>query len=423
MQFSRLIFFTVAAAALLAAQQVRPKDVREIAKGGSAAIPKLQDLLKNPDTDVRVEVVKQLTEIGTVRSLDPLILATSDNDAEVQLRATDGLVNFYLPGYVRTGFTAKLTRVGTEVKGKFTDTNDQVIDPYITVRPDVIAALGKLAGGGGSMDVRANAARAIGILRGKAAIPDLQAALRTKDTTVIYECLIAMEKIRDESAGPSIAFLMHDLNPKVQAAAVEAAGLLRNQAALPDLKDVLKRTSDAKVRRAALTSIAMLPDQSNRDIYAAYLHDPKDEKLRAAAAEGYARLRNPADLPVLEKAWQDEGKPEPRLSLAFAQVMLGKTELSEFSPLRYLIDELNSVAYRGEAFPFLVELAREPQVREKLGGPLQNGTKDEKIWLSRVLARSGDQQSIPLLQKVSNDPDSEVAQEGMKALRTLQARF
>jgi len=422
MQFSRLIFFTVAAAVVVPAQQVRPKDVREIAKGGSTAIPKLQDLLKNHDTDVRVEVVKQLTEIGTVRSLDPLILATSDNDSEVQLRATDGLVNFYLPGYVRMGFTAKLTRVGSEVKGKFTDTNDQVIDPYITVRPDVIAALGKLASGGGSMDVRANAARAIGILRGKAAIPDLLEALRTKDTTVIYECLIAMEKIRDESVGPNIAFLLHDLNPKVQAAAVEAAGLLRNQAALPDLKDVLKRTSDAKVRRAALTSIAMLPDPTSREVYAGYLRD-KDDKLRAAAAEGYARLRNPPDLPVVEKAWQDEGKPEPRLSLAFAQVMMGKSELSEFSPLRYLINELNSVAYRGEAFPFLVELARDPQVREKLTGPLQNGTKDEKIWLARVLARSGDQQSVPLLQKVSNDPDSEVAQEGLKALRTLQARF
>ena len=50
--------------------------------------------------------------------------------------------------------------------------------------------------------------------------------------------------------------------------------------------------------------------------------------MRAAAAEGYARLRNPADLPMLQKAWQDEGKTPPRLSLAFAQVMLGKTEIS-----------------------------------------------------------------------------------------------
>src|SRR5689334_10339501 len=85
---------------LLVAQETRPKDVREIGKGGSSAIPRLQELLKDPNVDVRVEVVKQLTDIGTQRSIDPLLQATSDNDPEVQVRAVDGLVNFYLPGYV-----------------------------------------------------------------------------------------------------------------------------------------------------------------------------------------------------------------------------------------------------------------------------------------------------------------------------------
>ena len=178
MRLFRAALVSAAAISMLAAQDLRPKDVREIAKAGSNAIPKLQDLLKSPDLDVRVEVVRQITDIGTQRSLDPLVLATADNDPEVQIRATDGLVNFYLPGYVKTGFAASLSRVGTSIKGRFTDTNDQVIDPFITVRPDVIAALGKLARGGGNLDSRANAARAIGILRGRAAVPDLLEAIR-----------------------------------------------------------------------------------------------------------------------------------------------------------------------------------------------------------------------------------------------------
>ena len=111
MRFYRAAFLVVAVIGPLRAADVRPKDVREIAKSGSSAIPKLQELLKDPQTDVRVEVVKQLTEIGTARSLDPLILAAQDNDPEVQIRTTDGLVNFYLPGYVRTGFSASLSRV------------------------------------------------------------------------------------------------------------------------------------------------------------------------------------------------------------------------------------------------------------------------------------------------------------------------
>jgi HEAT repeat protein len=410
------LVFCLAAAA--AAQDVRPKDVREIAKGGSNAIPKLQELLKNPNRDIRVEAVKQITDIGTQRSLDPLIQATTDNDPEVQLRAIDGLVNFYYPGYVQTSI---IKRVGSGIKGKFTDTNDQIIEPYVIVRPEVISALGALARGGASMDVRASAARAIGVLRGKAAVSDLVEAARSKNTDVSYYTLIALQKIRDESAAPRVEFLLRDLDPKVQVAAIETAGLLRNRAAVPTLTDVLNRARDAKVKRAALTAIAMLPAESSRAAYQQYLHD-KDDKMRAAAAEGFARLRQRSDLPMLEKAWQDETKVAPRLSLAFAQVMLGKTEVSEFSPLQFLVNNLNSAAYRGEAFPFLVELAREVAVRQALYPMLATGTKDEKIGLAGVLARSGDAASVVELQKLTNDPDTEVAKEALKAVRTLQAR-
>jgi hypothetical protein len=102
--------------------------------------------------------------------------------------------------------------------------------------------------------------------------------------------------------------------------------------------------------------------------------------------------------------------------------MLGNTEVSEFSPLQFLINNLNSSAYRGEAFPFLVEVARNPQIRPALYHALTTGTKDEKIGLCGVLARSGDQASVPELQKLTNDPDTEVAKEALKAVRTLQSR-
>jgi HEAT repeat protein len=407
--------------AVLAQDGLRPKDVREIAKEGTNAIPKLAALLKNANPEMRREAVKQIDQIGRQYSLDPLIQATRDHDPEVQIEATDGLVNFYLPGYLKVGFGASLRRVGTSIKGHFTDTNDQVIDPYVEPRPDVIAALGVLARNGGEMTARANAARAVGILRGKAALPDLIEALHSKDTDAIYEALVAVQKIRDPEAAPSIAFLLRDLNPKVQITAIETTGLLLNRSALPDLVDVLNRARDNKVRRAALTAIAMLPQESSREIYARYLQD-KDDRLRAAAAEGYARLRNPADVPLLDKAWQEETKTSPRLSLAFALVMHGKTELSEFSPLQFLINTLNSAAYHGEAFPFLVELARDPAVRRSLYASLLQGTKDEKIYLARVMARSGDKTDMPQLEKLSHDDDPEVGQEGLRALRNLKAR-
>ncbi len=422
MRFYRVALLVLCSSALLPGQEVtKTKEVREIAKAGSTAMPQLQELLKSPRIDIRVEAVKQITEIGTQRSLEPLVLATQDNDPEVQIRATDGLVNFYLPGYLETGLGASLKRVGDSIKSRFTDTNDQVIDPFVMVRPDVIEALGKLVRGGGSMEVRANAARAIGTLRGKEAVPELLEALRSKNSDVMYESLIALQKIRDQSAGPRIEFLLRDLDPRVQVAAIETTGLLQNKAAVPVLTEVLQRAREDKVRRAALTAIAMLPSEASRGLYLQYLAD-RDEKLRGAAAEGIARLKHPEDLPTLEKAWQAEKKTSPRLSMSFGQVMLGQTAVSQFSPLQYLINTLNSASYKGEAFALLVELARQPEVRQALERALAQGTKDEKIGIAGVLARSGDRGSLAELQKMTEDPDPDVAREVLRAVRTLQAK-
>ena len=93
----------------------RVRAARDLRNQGSSAIPQLQNMLSDPDSRVRVEAVKSIVEIGTQLSIDPLVAATRDNDAEVQIRATDGLVNFYLPGYVSGGLSASLRRVGEAI--------------------------------------------------------------------------------------------------------------------------------------------------------------------------------------------------------------------------------------------------------------------------------------------------------------------
>ena len=180
----------------------------------------------------------------------------------------------------------------------------------------------------------------------------------------------------------------------MQIAAIETTGLLRNQEAVPDLigcAQRARRTTKFGGRRC--WRIAMLPDRTEPRLFTQY-SPTRTTRCARAAAEGFARLRNPADLPVLEKAWQGKSKTSPRLSLAFAQVMLGQTEFSEFSPLQYLINNLNSKLYKGEAEPFLMELARDERVRNSLYRAMSSGTKDEKIGLARVLARSGDKESL-----------------------------
>jgi HEAT repeat protein len=402
----------------------RAKIVRELSKGSSDSIPKIEPYITDPVLDVRIEAVKAIADIGTVRSLDPLIKALNDNDPEVQIRATDGLVNFYLPGYARTGLGASFRRLGTSIKSKFSDTNDQVIDAFIQVRPEVVRALGRVARGGASMDSRANAARAVGILRGREAIPDLGEALRSKDSQVIYESLIAIQKIRDPAAGPRVAFLLRDLDEKVQIAAIETTGLLANRGAINDLRDILDRSKKMPVKRAALTAMAQMPDPELHGIYMSRLSD-KDEGIREAAAEGIARLKTPDDVPKVESAFSIEKKTGPRLSLAFALVSLGKREMGELAPLRYLVNSLNSAAYRGVSRAYLTELARDPETRRALYPALteSTATKEEKTGLAQILSVSGDRESIAPLEALTKDSSPDVSQEATRALRNLRARL
>jgi HEAT repeat protein len=402
----------------------RAKAVRAMASQGQDAIPRIAPYLRDADTTVRLEAVKALDDIAGPKTVDALVEAARDNDPEIQIRAADGLVNVYLPGYPKTGISGTLRRAGDSIRAKFTDTNDQVIDAYVEVPAPVIQALGRMARGGVSFESRANAARALGILRGQAAVPDLLEALNSKDNRLMYESLVALQKIRDPAAGPGLAFLLRDLDEKVRIAALQATGILRNQKAAPEVRDAIDHPLTPKTQREALNALAMLAgpaDPADRGIFLRYLND-RDDGLRAAAAEGLARLKNPGDRMVLDKVFEGERSANARLSEAFAVVSLGNRQMSEFSPLQYLINNLNVKAYRNSAIAFLTELARDSEVRLAIYPILTHASRDEKTGISVVLARSGDRDSEPYLEALLKDSDPEVMQEGTRSLRTLRTR-
>jgi HEAT repeat protein len=405
-------------------QKQKIRLLRDLGKQGSAAIERITPYLQDPDVEVRREAVKAIVQIGTVRSLDPLVAACRDNDPEVQIRAVDGLVNFYLPGYVERGISATLRRAGNLILGRWSEAaNEDVIDPDTPVRKEIIEALARLVEGGSSMDSRANAARALGILRGRDGLPALVNALRSKDSRLMFEALIAIRKIRDRSVADRVAFLVRDLDERVQLAAIETAGILGSREAVPLLHRVLDAPRSRKVRRAAVLALAQIADEDSRNLFLSLIGD-SDESIRAAAAEGLGRLRKPQDAAVLEKAWSSENKIIARLAIAFARVKLGNRETGSFSPLGYLVNNLNQRAWRGIALPYLSELALDKDVRSSLYVMLGPGaTRDEKTGIAQALANSGGEDSIAPLEKLAKDEDPAVAREALRALRILRGRL
>jgi HEAT repeat protein len=425
-RFFLLLLALLAGGGLAAQEDSKQKirQLRDLGRQGSQAIERVAPFLQDPDAEVRREAVKALVQIGTVRSLDPLVAACRDNDPEVQIRAVDGIVNFYLPGYVARGLSATLRRAGNLITGRWSEgANEDVIEPDTPVRLEIVSAISRLAEGGASLDSRANALRALGILRARQALPVLVEALRTKDSRLIFEALIAIQKIRDRSVAARVAFLVRDLDEKVQLAAIETAGLLGSREAVPQLLRVLDSPRNRQVRRAAVLALAQIAQPEARSQFLALIGDP-DEHIRAAAAEGLGRLANPQDAAVVDKAWSAEKKILARLALAFAKVRLGNRETGSFSPLGYLVNNLNQRAWRGVALPYLSELALDRPVRSSLYVLAGDGaTRDEKTGIAQALANSGGEDSVPLLEKLSRDEDAEVAREALRALRILRGRL
>jgi HEAT repeat protein len=283
-------------------------------------------------------------------------------------------------------------------------------------------AIAKLVSSGAGNLVRANAARAAGVLRNRGALPQLADALRSKDDRLMIEAMDAMQKIADPAIGPRVQFLLRDLEESVQVKAIETTGVLRNRAAWTDLVTAYNRPRTERVRRAALAALAMLGEPQAHEVLAGALED-RDEQVRAAAAEGLGRLKRPADQQRLATLFEAERKMPPRLALAFALTMMGKTELAEFSPLQYLINTLNNRAWRGYSLAYLIEAAREEPVRRALNAAAAGGTRDEQTGLCAVLGASGDKSSVPVLERLTRSSDSEVANEAIRASRNLKARL
>jgi HEAT repeat protein len=407
-----------AAFAQTADQKAAIQQIRELGKRDNSALPALTAYLSNGDTTIRLEAVKAIVKVGSMRSLDPLVKATHDIDSEIQIRAIDGIVNAYEPGYVAGGsLTGVLTKGIRQVKAIFSQRNDQLVDPDVKIRPDVAEALADRIRNGSDVDVKSDAALAAGILRDNAAVPALEQALHAKDSDLIFECLVALQKIKDPAAGPSVQFLARDLDDRVQSTALETLGVLRSAASAPDIRGAFQIARNVRIQRAAMEALAMLGLPDDRPLFQQYAAT-QDTELRAAALEGLGRVREPEDTPKLEAAFNEANSDwRVHMAAAFALVSEGSVSTEVLSPLSYLVEGLALKARASVATAYLTELARRQDVRDALAKVMPEAMKDQKIAVLNVLGSTGSADAAKTIESYTGDRDRDVAYAASKALR------
>src|ERR1044071_1852798 len=193
--------------------------------------------------EVRAEALKSLGLIKDISALPDMIDALKDAQKEVRHITVRSLVALYTEHDI--DFITN-HRKGWSRLNPFMDTDDhEIIEPYTTVDPTIIKALGETARGDFDREVRLAAIRALGVLRGRDAITQLADALNA-DQNVRIDVIRALMKIGDPEAGRFLVPFFRDSNEDVRTQAMFATGLLKYRGAVQPLMSMYGRGAEPK---------------------------------------------------------------------------------------------------------------------------------------------------------------------------------
>jgi HEAT repeat protein len=394
--------------------KIRAKAAREIGQTGDpATVPALIAALNDPNVNVRKQVVVALASIRVPQSLQGLIQATSDSNSEVRWLAVKGIEGYYTGETPKTGFIGYFERQYRTAKRKFEGGTVQ-IPPGTAVDPKAVSALDRVMMDSHERAAK-EAARALGILLARQAVPDLVIAAHSPKQDLAREALNSLAKIQDTSAGPKLVDLLNSSHQSVKQDAAVTVGILRTRSAVPKLQALYENDPNKETRQKALQGLAYIGDPVSAPLFIKALYS-RDASIRAYAAEGLGRANDQKALSDLLRIAPAEKNAGARLAMEFAITLLGRNDY-----LSAIVGALDS----GEgdaAQAYLIELARKPGFLSQLY-PYTNSRDDEvRRRLCNVLMFAGDGTSIRPLEQLSHDRNSDVAAAALRALSAVRLK-
>lgn len=386
-----------------------------------AAVPALSELSRDPDESVRLEVARALAEIGDRRAIPALNRMIEDTDRAVQLKAIEGVLRCYeIPA---ASFMEQMRSV-VAVVNPYTDAyRPVVVEPFIQVDPASVEALGRVVESPRAQ-VRKTAVRALGILRGEAALDRLTARLRVEDDAQIrVELIRAVSSIGNAQAGRHVIALTRDTNKAVHDHAIYAVGRLRVREAVPHLTDMYRAdlperkkvlgvvpvSSNDDLTRNLFQALAMIGHSDSVPLFLEGLTS-EGAFYRRYSAEGLGRAGHQAALTELARMHLSDSSGEVRLALSFALYRLGRTEH---------LDELVRHARKDQAYRYLLEM--ETGEITALYPYLKNAGPGVAARLLEVIGLRADQSGLQVAEEMTHHADAEVVAAANLAIRRLRA--
>ena len=366
------------------------------------ALPRLAELVRDPDVDVRLAVLRAIASLRDLGGVPSMVVFMSDAETPVRLSAIEGVVEIYT--HRDRPSTSRFLSI-------FSDGRDKP-EPLVVAAVDfeVYRSLAARLKDSDSR-VRESGAEAIGILGGTEVAVDLVAALWDPIPDVRAAAVTAIVKVGTSADGESLARLLKDPTGTVRRRAIAGLGRLRVTDAAPELRIAAERDSEEGI--LALDSLAQLALPQDRALFQRYVLQP-DVRRRRPGIEALARLDEKGNEARFKRDFQREKNEELRAAYAFALFLFGDRPFIDTVILglagsrdrarqsRGYVEELGS-----RSLPEALDYLREPSPRIRSG-------------LCDALANAGVAKALSAIEPLIKDRDPEVARSAARAVAILK---
>jgi HEAT repeat protein len=382
---------------------------------------------KDEDESVRAEAVRSLGLIKDFSALDVMLSALRDPELIVRRSAVKSLTALYTEHDI--DFITN-RRAGWNLLNPFLDTDDhEIIEPFVTVDPNIIVALGEVARGDHNRDIRISAIRALGVLRGRDAVPQIADAL-TADHEIRIDAIRALIKIGDRDAGKYLIPFFRDSDQKVRTQAMVGAGMLKYKPAQEALLSAYglgpeKRGAVTKVAlrikgrfqylpprdEAALWALSIIGDEQAEQVFVDNMTD-KDADRRQYGIEGLARIGDAKYSDQISRLVLTEHNNDVKLAEFWALYKMGskanlqsvvrKLDTDQADQARQYLLEANSSA---DLYPYV-----------------HSSSKAVRLKVIDILGHIGGRESIRELEPVARGSGAQVSDAATLAIKRIEWR-
>jgi len=343
--------------------------------------------LDDEDWGIREDAASALGQSGDARSVQPLIRTLRDSDRAVREAATSSLTTLGQPAVLSLGFclqdpNLQVQEAAASILATIAD--EQVYEPLLSalLNPNWI--------------VRMSAAKGLTRLKDARAIDTLIVVLQDKVPAVREEACRTIQAIGEASISPLLKKLQ-DPNWRIRLRAVEALSLLKPQAAVAPLMNLVANDSDSAVRQDAIRALGEIGDTHAIPLLLDSLTTPS---LQLKAIEALGDLRASEALPPLIALIQSLP------SDAYADRMEGCTDpqyKKELPPLEAAVRALGKIGDT-TAVPILLQALRNTLLRQEA---------------AEALTHFGAAAKTPLLQLLKTTKDDNLRRHVLESLECL----